>query len=102
MAPPRLYRLEAALEGDVVRWAEDRLVLQTKLNLRGRNGWPDRCFWLPGGRPLLHEYKLPGEAPRPLQEYTIRQLRERGYDVEVHTSYEEATEAIARRLLRGG
>ena len=58
---------EATCENAVVAGAEALGVPSIKLNLKGNRGWPDREFWIPGGRPLLIEFKLPGEEPDPLQ-----------------------------------
>lgn len=68
-----------------------------KMSIAGQNGWPDRCVLMPGGRPLLIEFKVPGEDPDPLQEYRHKQLRELGYEIETHTSCKEALESVQRR-----
>jgi len=78
-------------------WADAVGVLRTTLTLRGRRGWPDEVYWLPGA-PLLIEFKAPDEEPRKLQLYIHQQLRERGYDVQVHTEAAEAIAAIKARL----
>lgn len=72
--------------------------LRTKLNLQGRRGWPDQCYWIAGGRPFLIEFKAEGEDPRKLQAYIHEQLRNNGYDVEVHTDAAEAIAALKRRI----
>ena len=71
---------------------------RTTLTLRGRRGWPDEVFWLPGGRPLLVEFKAEGEEPRKLQQYIHQKLKEQGYEVEVHTDAAEAIASIKQRL----
>jgi hypothetical protein len=71
--------------------------LRTKLNLHGRRGWPDQCYWLPG-RPLLIEYKAVGEAPRRLQAHIHTALREAGYEIQTHETAESAIAAIRARL----
>ena len=86
---PRI--LEATLEHRVVRHAEyEMCITSTKLNVRGRRGQTDRVFWIPGGRPLLLELKREGEEPRKLQLYTIKQLRELGYNVETADNFDAA------------
>lgn len=54
-------------------------IVGVKLTVRGERGWPDRLFLLPGGRPLLIEFKRPGEMPRPNQGRIIERLRLNGY-----------------------
>jgi len=71
--------------------------LRTKLNLWGRVGWPDQCYWLPGA-PLLVEYKPEGGEPRQLQQHIHKQLRESGYEVITCTYAKEAIDAIKARL----
>lgn len=46
-------------------------------------GWADMLFFIPGGRPLLIEFKAPGQTPKPLQAYRLKQLKEAGYDIYV-------------------
>lgn len=70
--------LESTIKMKVFNWAEAHGVLHAKLE---RAGYPDDIFFVPGGRPLLLEFKIPGEAPRPLQAYILKQLAQRGYDV---------------------
>lgn len=64
----------------------------------GETGWPDRCFFLPGGKPLYIEFKWPGEEPDAKQVYIHKMLRELGYDVEWHDNEAEALAAIRARL----
>jgi hypothetical protein len=65
----------------------------SKLVTPGDTGYPDRIFWIPGGRPLMIEFKRPGEAPSPKQEYIHGQLRQLGYQVEVHDNAIRAFQA---------
>lgn len=77
-----LYDLESPIEGWVVTEAESTLGLTSiKLNLRGNRAWPDRLFFVPGGRPVLIEFKRPGDDLRPLQVHRRNQLTRWGYDV---------------------
>jgi len=89
---------ESGAEGRACDWY-DRLRprSRTKLNVQGRRGLPDQCFWLPL-RPLLIEFKAPGERPRPLQEDTFRRMARDGYDVQVHEDADEAVAAIRAAL----
>ncbi len=74
---------------------------RTKLNLQGRRGWPDQCYWVPGGRPLLVEFKEVGEEPTKLQEHIHRELKKNGYQVEVHYEAATAIAAVRARLDAG-
>jgi hypothetical protein len=65
----------------VCRHADKLCILHVKLNIRGRRGWPDREFLIPGGKPLFMEFKRPGEEPEPIQEFIHGQLRDAGYTV---------------------
>jgi hypothetical protein len=89
---------ESVAEKRLVAWAESNGVLQLKLNIQGRRGWPDRVFFLPGGRPYLVEMKAEGEEPRKLQLYIHAQLRSLGYLIEVHDTAEKAIEFIKRHI----
>lgn len=90
-------QLEKVDERKTVEWAVSQGILVTKLTIAGQTGWPDRCFWLPGGRPLLIEFKRVDEAPRQKQAYIHKQLRELGYDVETHDTKEDAIASIKTR-----
>lgn len=85
------------VEKPVCDWADSRLIMHRKLNGEGKRGWPDREFFLPGGKPFLIEFKRPGEEPDPLQLETIGALRALGYDVEVHDDKNTAIAAILKR-----
>lgn len=69
-----------------------------KMNLRGNVGWPDVLFWIPGGIPLIIEFKLPGEEPDPIQYARHIFLLHQGYALEVHTDKSEALEAIRKAV----
>jgi hypothetical protein len=68
-----------------------------KLKLFSRS-YPDRLFFVPGGKPLMIEFKRPGEALRKFQAYTIKRLKKLGYDIEVCDSSEDALKLVAYRL----
>jgi hypothetical protein len=58
--------LENPIELQVVQLAWDYLgILGSKLKVLGDTSWPDRIFWLPGGKPLLIEFKRQGFDPQP-------------------------------------
>ena len=66
----------------------------SKLTVIGDTAFPDRIFWIPGGKPLLIEFKRPGEAPRPKQLHNHAWLRRLGYDVQVHDNEAQAFQAV--------
>jgi len=82
--------LESSLEGRVVL---DAPVRSLKLTLRHDAGWPDR-LWLFPARPLLSEFKRPGEDPTPLQRSRLDYLAALGYDVAVFSDYDVAMERL--------
>lgn len=87
---------EAKIERKATHDAEHKLgIMSVKW---GVDGWPDRIFLMPGGRPFFIEFKAPGEEPDPRQQFRIECLVKWGYDVEVHDDSNLAIQAIARRL----
>jgi len=97
------YALENPIENKVASIAKAMGVPSLKLNLRGNRGWPDRLFLVPGGRPLLIEFKRPGDDLRPLQEHRKETLQDLGYDFEAHDEVKAAVQAIkdAMRKAQG-
>lgn len=91
---------ENATEQAVVHYAEERGIMQTKLNLMGQRGWPDRCFWIPGGRPLLMEFKRRGKRPRKLQQRIIDKLQRLGYDAHCIDRKEEGFNIIRDAIVK--
>lgn len=71
-----------------------------QLTLHTNAGWPDRVFFIPGGRPLLLEFKRPGETPEPLQMYRLGVLHKLGYDAAWVDNYPQAMELICRSISR--
>lgn len=67
-----------------------------------RVSFPDEMFLIPGGRPLLIEFKAPGKKPTPKQAAEIAQLRKEGYDVEVCDSAEKFKEVLDEALRKAG
>lgn len=91
--------LEADLENKVVKWAWTTYgILGSKLKILGETGYPDRVFWIPGGKPLLIEFKRPGEEPKVDQQRVHKMLLPLGYNLEVHKDYGTAIEAITRAV----
>lgn len=91
--------LESKIERDAVELVWRHLgIVGSKLVTPGDTGYPDRIFWLPAGKPLLIEFKKPGEEPEPKQEYIHDQLRKLGYIVEVHDNAVRAFQAVIQAL----
>lgn len=82
--------LERSIESTVVAWARRQGVMVTKLQGLGNRSWPDRIFWIPGGRPCLIEFKRPGGKLTPLQAECIGKLAGCGYSVSVCDSADAA------------
>jgi hypothetical protein len=98
-----LVRLETDIERRVVGYAERLKIAVLKLNVKGRRGWPDRIFLIPGGCPLFIEFKKPGEKPEPLQEFIHGNLRAAGYRVSVVDNYADGVAAVeAARISAQG
>jgi len=93
-------RREKVHERKACKWAlEERGVPNVKLlHPGGETGWPDRLFFIPGGRILLIEFKEVGYEPEPRQVYVHNLLRALGYEVETCDSLAAAKEAIDRAL----
>jgi hypothetical protein len=90
-------RLEIDIETDCVNIAAAAGVPSSKLE-KVKRSWPDRAFWIPGGRPWIVEFKRPGETPEPQQAERIEMLRELGYPVDVIDSIFAFREAFSCRL----
>lgn len=89
---------ESKIEQKVVREAKKLGVIGLKLTSPGNTGVPDRLFLIPGGRPLLIEFKKPGGFLSPKQLYWIDILVQAGYNVGVHDNVEDAMDSIRRAL----
>lgn len=87
------------VQNPCVAWARRNGIRATKLQGPGNRSNPDYIFWIPGGRPLLIEFKRPGQEPTPLQTHTILLFHDDGYDVEVHDTKESAIEAITKKSI---
>lgn len=92
--------LENDIEEEVCRQALDLGVINFKVKAAGQRGWPDRCFLIPGGKPLFIEFKRPnGGVLSANQKVIIRRLKYYGYSVEVCDNVEEAVKIIKTNLV---
>ena len=74
---------EKQIEQALVKVVAGRGGLCPKWVSPGLGGVPDRIILLPGGRIAFAELKAPGQTPRPLQAFRIKQLRQLGFAVYV-------------------
>ena len=86
--------LEADIEQAAVDWATARGWESIKFTPRGNRGWPDRIFISLCGLHVWIEFKKPGETPRKLQAYRIKQLRKRAVNAHWTDSLNEAKEIL--------
>lgn len=65
----------------VTRWAKKRGVKWLRITLMpgAERGWPDHVFLVPGGAPVMFEFKKPGEGPSEIQKVRLEYLHENGY-----------------------
>ena len=92
-------RRESALESWAVAWALARRITASKL--KDPVGIMDHVFWLPGGRPLLVEFKDPNERTDPareeLQTWYQRKFRRLGYVAVKVDTKEEFIEVMKKQ-----
>ena len=82
-----MSRLESSIERSVCDYAKKRGLFVRKMGGYGQRGFPDRMFmWR--GRVLFVEFKQAGKKPTALQAECIRDLRERGFEVQIVDSVE--------------
>lgn len=96
-------RREGALERRVATKALSRYgvpSLKMEPPSGSETGWPDRCFFIPGGKPFLLEFKEVGYEPEPKQAYIHDMLEGLGYDVAWTDNEEAALAAIEARVQR--
>lgn len=76
--------LESAIQRKIIKRYEDDGYLVVKIGLCNKGGFPDLML-LKNGKASFVEVKRPGQKPRPLQEYRLRELRDAGFDAFVLT-----------------
>ena len=72
-----MARRETVLEARACKWARLKGCVVAKMT--ECDGVPDRVFFVPGGRPIVIEFKRKGEVPEGLQHWYLDKLRELGY-----------------------
>jgi len=93
---------EARLEADIVAWAEDLGGEAYKLKKDNLRGWPDRTIFLPGGRLILPELKVPRKNKKYQQQTEqIARLRELGFQAGFCESLEDVQRLLLSPTKRG-
>lgn len=87
-----------AVENPVVKYAVGLGVKVIKVNPLWSAGWNDRIFFVPGGRPLIIEFKREGGKTSKLQEERHAYLLKNGYDHHVIDNKEEGKALVRARL----
>jgi hypothetical protein len=83
-----MFTLESSLERRYSKLLQQAGWWGTKLINTSTPGIPDRLF-IKSGRVVFIEFKLPGEKPRPLQDYVHQKIQEQGIEVVVASSKED-------------
>jgi hypothetical protein len=93
-------RRESTLEAWCVKWARARGVQVSKNTELA--GIPDRTFWVPGGRPLVPEFKRPDgkSEPSPAQVWHMKKLHKMGYDSPLVESRDGFIRLMAEKGVR--
>lgn len=92
---------EADIERRVVNVVKEKFGIDSvKMGTTTSTGWPDRLFFIPGGRPLMIEFKKPGGKLSQKQKHIHARLTTAGYDVEVHDDFFVALGSISNRYFK--
>ena len=94
MKPVSSKRRESALESKAVKYARSHGVVVAKLTQL--DGVPDRIFFVPGGKPLIVEFKARGEKPGELQQWYLKKLKEDGYRAVFVETWEQFLELMEK------
>lgn len=91
-------RSEASIEREVVKWANLRGVDSIKIETSSRVGFPDRLFFVNGGKPLFIEFKKSGKEATKKQLQVLRDLSLKSYDAIVCDNVDDAIKHLERRM----
>jgi len=91
-------KLEIDIEDKACELALRLGVTNVKMKAAGIVGYPDRMFFIPGGRPLFIEFKRPGKEPDAVQKVIIRRLKYYGYRVEVCDTVQGAIKCVKEAI----
>ena len=77
-----MAELESKIQAGIIKRLEAQGYYVVKLGITNKPGIPDLLV-LKNGKASFIEVKRPGEEPRPLQEYRIKELKKLGFECEV-------------------
>lgn len=90
---------KASVENPVVKYAQGLGIPVLKVNPLWAAGWPDRVFFVPGGRPLIIEFKRADDGKlRKKQKEIIGKLEKLDYEVYTVDTVEEGKALVRARL----
>lgn len=96
-------RRESPLEARAVKWARFHDIVTAKLG--GCDGIPDRVFFVPGGRPVVGEFKAEGAGSRgtraATQPWYLAKLAADGYEARRWDTWEKFMEDMGRWARTG-
>lgn len=76
--------LESQIQRKIIQRYKKQGYIVVKLSITNPPGFPDLML-LKDGKASFVEVKRPGQQPRPLQEYRLKELRDAGFDAFVLT-----------------
>lgn len=91
--------LESKIQAKLIKSLEAQGYYVIKLSVTNKPGIPDILAIPPGSNVEFYEVKQPGNKPRPLQEYRIKEINDNGfgtakiYDGSVHNGYGRETDS---------
>lgn len=83
--------LERDIEQPFVKWCKQVGIKVKKKNFADQL---DRWLMVPGGAPIIIEFKAPGKKPTPLQQREIDELKELGYGAGWFDNLEKTKEFV--------
>lgn len=92
---------ESYIQAAVVKYARQTLGVQAvKLSTMAYRSFPDFLFFIPGGVPLLIEFKAPGAKPTLLQRACHEDLAKADYETKIIDNVVEGKRAILTACLK--
>ena len=90
---------KTAVENPDIKLTQQLGIPVLKVNPLWAAGWPDRVFFVPGGKPLIIEFKRGEDSKlRAKQLEVIAKLKANGYDVHSCNTVEEGKAYLRARL----
>lgn len=91
-------KFETSDEKRFTRYVKDQGSLSLKLNILGRNGWPDRLILGMNRLILFIEFKRKGKGAEKKQSLIHRILRRFGHVIHTCDNYEKAKEVYDKEV----